>query len=60
MKKRGLLTLLLMSLFLFAGCEDIQDSQTELDKNSTLDIANKLASNQPTPTDIDYSLERYP
>ena len=59
MKKRGLLTMLLMSLFLFAGCEDIQDSQTEVDKNSTLDITNRLASNQPTPKDIDYSLERY-
>lgn len=25
----------------------------------TLNIANKLSNNQPTPTDIDYSLERY-
>lgn len=50
---------LLLSIFLFAGCEDIQDSQTEVDKNVTLDIANKLSANQPTPTDIEYSLERY-
>lgn len=29
------------------------------DKKNTLEIANELQSNQPTPTDIDYSLERY-
>ena len=27
--------------------------------NSTIEIANSLQTNQPTPTDIDYSLERY-
>lgn len=29
------------------------------DKENTINIANKLQANQPTPTDIDYSLERY-
>lgn len=29
------------------------------DKAATLEVGNKLAENQPTPTDIDYSLERY-
>lgn len=29
------------------------------DKENTLDTANKLQYNQPTPTDIEYSLERY-
>ena len=29
------------------------------DKENTLDAANKLQYNQPTPTDIEYSLERY-
>lgn len=32
---------------------------TKIDKENTIDIANKLQANQPTPTDIDYSLERY-
>lgn len=29
------------------------------DKKNTIAIADKLQANQPTPTDIDYSLERY-
>ena len=32
---------------------------TAADTDATLDIADKLQQNQPTPTDIDYSLERY-
>lgn len=35
------------------------DSGSKNDKKNTLEIANELQSNQPTPTDIDYSLERY-
>lgn len=34
-------------------------SGSKSDTKSTIDIANKLQTNQPTPTDIDYSLERY-
>lgn len=32
---------------------------TKEDINSTLSVGEKLAQNQPTPSDIDYSLERY-
>lgn len=32
---------------------------TKQDIQATLSVGNKLVSNQPTPTDIDYSLERY-
>ena len=32
---------------------------TYQDTEATKEIANKLANSQPTPTDIDYSLERY-
>ena len=32
---------------------------TQLDIQSTQNVANKLQENQPTPSDIDYSLERY-
>ena len=34
-------------------------SGSKADQKSTIDIADKLQTNQPTPTDIDYSLERY-
>lgn len=35
------------------------DSKRRADTEKTLAIASKLQSNQPTPTDINYSLERY-
>jgi len=34
-------------------------SATEKDVNRTKNAGDKLVNNQPTPTDIDYSLERY-
>ena len=39
----------------FAGCVDPQASV--VDKQRTLAIANKLTDAQPTPSDIDFSLE---
>lgn len=39
------------------GCT--YDDGTRKDNNKTLTVAEKLQSSQPTPTDIDYSLERY-
>lgn len=39
-----------------SGCE--YDGKTQ-DTLNTISMAAKLQSNQPTPTDIDYSLERY-
>lgn len=39
------------------GCES--ESAREADTNRTLSAASTLQANQPTPTDIDYSLERY-
>lgn len=41
---------------LFAGCEL---NGTEVDSVNTQKTAANLQSNQPTPTDIEYSLERY-
>lgn len=32
---------------------------TKADVGNTIDVSNKLQANQPTPSDIDYSLERY-
>lgn len=41
------------------GCDDVTVSGAAADANNTIDVANKLQANQPTPSDIDYSLERY-
>lgn len=41
------------------SCEASVPSGSKADKNNTINIANKLQTNQPTPSDIDYSLERY-
>lgn len=54
MKK--LLVVALVVTTLLAGCDAKPVSE---DTKSTMAVADKLASNQPTPTDIDYSLERY-
>ncbi len=55
MKNKLLLGILLGGMLLgVTGCEVI-----ETDSDKTIDVGNKLSTNQPTPTDIDYSLERY-
>ena len=41
------------------GCGDIEDTASEKDIEATQKVTNELISNQATPTDIDYSLERY-
>lgn len=43
---------------MFAGC-DLTPSGTQQDKINTFQAANNLQGNQPTPTDLNYSLERY-
>lgn len=64
MKKKSVIlviTLALVSVFL-TGCSEIKTttvSGTKADTNTTKQIADSLASRQPTPTDIEYSLERY-
>lgn len=67
MKKLKIVLLVVMILggcLLLTGCtDDYAASQnkttTKSDVQNTLNIGDKLANNQPTPTDIDYSLERY-
>lgn len=48
---------------LFMGCADVSASSTSSgsynDVSATKKNANELQANQPTPTDIEYSLERY-
>lgn len=49
---------MLFSIVVFTtGCEE--GSQSDKDTEMTIAIGDKLSENQPTPTDIDYSLERY-
>lgn len=44
--------------FCLVGC-DYEVSGSTQDKINTIEAANVLQKNQPTPTDISYSLERY-
>ena len=59
MKKKFLYSIL--TVFLMASCLSACDDYSEQanDVKQTIDVGNKLSSNQPTPNDIDYSLERY-
>ena len=58
--KKAVLVIMIISLvaLFFAGCEYTDDG-AKADVNATIENANNLQSNQPTPTDIEYSLERY-
>lgn len=64
--KKIIISLILIAVFMsLCACdltyteEDTTTKTTAQDVQATLNIGNKLVSNQPTPTDIDYSLERY-
>ena len=64
MKK--ILSLILVAVLLcfacvsFVGCDyEPCVSGSKQDVNNTINAANTIQSNQPTPTDISYSLERY-
>lgn len=58
MKKVLLCVTLVFSVMCLTGCDE-QVTSSQIDTQNTIDVGNKLADNQPTPTDIDYSLERY-
>lgn len=59
MKKILLATLVLaLVCAMFTGCNYESNGSTQ-DSARTQTVASNLQSNQPTPTDIDYSLERY-
>lgn len=61
MKKILIVIIMSIMLFMLTGCNGIplKDTDTQNDVRATLSIGDKLVNNQPTPTDIDYSLERY-
>lgn len=61
MKKKILIIIAILCTTLLTGCDWLDDmgKETKKDVKNTLSIGDRLADNQPTPTDIDYSLERY-
>ena len=61
MKKVLCIVMVIGMVLLLAACDDIavETSGTKADVGNTQKVAANLAENQPTPTDIDYSLERY-
>ena len=57
-----LLAILIIAPLMFCGCsldETIQRTDTRQDIANTQTTVNDLVNHQPTPTDLDYSLERY-
>lgn len=54
LKKFLLLGMLVVLAVVLSSCSD-----SVKDKRATIAIGNKLSKDQPTPTDIDYSLERF-
>ena len=60
MKKILCVLLVVVCVVVLASCEyDPTANASSVDRNQTISIGNRLAANQPTPNDIDYSLERY-
>lgn len=64
MKKKSVILVITLAFVLvfLTGCSEIETatiSGTKADTSATKHIADSLASRQPTPTDIEYSLERY-
>lgn len=57
-KCKVLVAVLLLLTILLCGC-DYDSGGSYQDVASTLMLADKLQEAQPTPTDIEYSLERY-
>lgn len=54
------IALALLALLVLTGCSDTPTvSGTKADVQAQMAVANSLTANQPTPTDISYSLERY-
>lgn len=56
----ALAMILSIAILEITGCgEYVVEAGTATDIQDTQKVSNNLATNQPTPTDIDYSLERY-
>lgn len=55
----SILIVAMMTMAMFTGCDQLESTGSGEDISKTMDNANNLQESQPTPTDIDYSLERY-
>lgn len=56
----SLLVGVVLALLALTGCSNIPTEKgTKADVQAQITVANVLTGNQPTPTDINYSLERY-
>lgn len=58
MKRIISIILALIVVLMIAGCDEVTTG-SKADVQKTIDTANTLQEKQPTPTDFDYSLERY-
>ena len=61
MKKILCAMMAMILLVVLTGCDDkpVAPTGSTADRQNTRAVANMLSQNQPTPTDIDFSLERY-
>lgn len=59
MRKIIIIIGLVVSMVTMSGCEEANLSGTKGDIEKTQNIGHELSMNQPTPIDIDYSLERF-
>lgn len=60
MRKVLLLVSILVLAITLTACDlEVKEAARTTDTKKTLEVANNLQANQPTPTDINYSLERY-
>jgi dipeptidyl aminopeptidase/acylaminoacyl peptidase len=55
------ITIMLVAVMLcgLVGCVETTTAGSRADVNNTINAANNIQSNQATPTDLNYSLERY-
>jgi predicted small secreted protein len=59
MKKFLLLLMIMIMSFALAGCFYETTDGSDADIQNQFDLAERMAEQQPTPTDVEYSLERY-
>lgn len=59
MKKIICMILAIVMVFSLAACGEATTIGTRMDMENTIQVASNLQTNQPTPSDINYSLERY-
>ncbi len=59
-KPMAIALVMILCVAVMTGCDiSTTTTGTQQDTAAQVDVANRLSSNQPTPTDINYSLERY-